>query len=85
MKTDKSVYTPPSFLPESRLRLVRVPFQHGERMEAHPDLAPLLREGWQVKSVAPRVIEGEGLTFLVVLQRPRLRRPAPRAVSGEAA
>lgn len=85
MKTEKAAYTPPSLLPESRLKLVLVPFRHGERVEAHPDLAPLLRQGWRVKSVAPRVVEGEGLKFLVVLHRPRLKRPRTSAASSQAA
>jgi hypothetical protein len=35
----------------------------------HPDVAPLLRNGWRVKSAVPRVVESEGAKLLVVLVR----------------
>lgn len=60
-------------LPEPRLKVLLVDFHRGKALSQHPDVAPLLEQGWEVKSVAPRVVEAEGLKLLVVLQRPRRR------------
>ncbi|MDX1531770.1 MAG: hypothetical protein R3362_09615 [Rhodothermales bacterium] len=73
-------YSLRSVLPEPRLKLLLVDFHRGESVESHPELRALRQEGWEVKSIAPRFVEGEGLKLLVVLQRARRTRP-PRQVA----
>lgn len=51
---------------------------HGDaRIAQHPDVAPWLERGWQVKSVTPRVIEALGPRQLVVLTPPADDGEAP--------
>lgn len=55
----------------SSSRVMLVDFRSGEAVNLHPDLCPLLQQGWTVKSAVPRLVEGEGLKLLVVLNRGR--------------
>lgn len=49
-----------------RTKLLLVPFRSGEAVSRHPEVMPYLKEGWNVKSAAPRVTP-EGTKLLVVL------------------
>lgn len=50
-------------------RVLLADFRCGEAVEQHPDVLPLLNEGWAIKSAVPRLVEGEGVKLLVVLHR----------------
>lgn len=50
-------------------RVLLVDFRSGEPVHRHPDIAPLLSDGWIVKSAVPRLVENQGLKLLVVLKR----------------
>lgn len=50
-------------------RVLLVDFRSGEPVHRHPDLLPLLVDGWMIKSAVPRLVENEGLKLLVVLRR----------------
>lgn len=54
----------------SRARLLRIDVRSEAPVDVHPDVAPLLRAGWAIKHTAPRLVEGEGLQWFVVLTRP---------------
>lgn len=49
-----------------RTKLVMVPFRSGEAVIRHPDICPLLEDGWKIKSATPRITT-EGTKLLVVL------------------
>ncbi len=53
---------------ETTLRLIDAPGR--DELDGHPELQPLLTDGWTVRRVAPRIVEGDGAQFLVVLERP---------------
>ena len=50
-------------------RVLLAEFRCGEAVEHHPEVSPLLQEGWAIKSAVPRLVEGEGVKLLVVLHR----------------
>ena len=54
-------------------RLLLVDFRNGEAVRDHPEIAPLLDEGWRIKSAVPRLVEAKGTRLLVVLAPPRAR------------
>ena len=56
--------------PEAGAKLLLVEFRSGEAVGLHPEVTPLLREGWRVRSAVPRIVEGEGLKLLVSLTQP---------------
>ncbi len=67
----------PSTTERSRLdalqtKIVIVDFRSGEAVRSHPDLAPLLKQGWQIRSAAPRIVETAGASMMVVLTQPAL-------------
>ena len=53
----------------SRVRLLRIDVRSDTPVDVHPDVAPLLHAGWAIKHAAPRLVEGEGLQWFVVLTR----------------
>lgn len=53
----------------ARAKLLLVDFRSGEAVRQHPDIAPLLEEGWSVTGAAPRVTP-DGTRLLVVLAPP---------------
>lgn len=52
-------------------KLLLLPFRSGEAVQQHPELAPLLAQGWRLKSAVPRIVEGDGLRLFVVLTQPQ--------------
>lgn len=58
----------------ARVRLLRIAVHQDMSQDAavryHPEVAPLLRKGWKIKSRMPRLVEGEGLQLFIVLTRP---------------
>lgn len=59
-------------LPDAKAgaKLLLVEFRSGEAVVLHPEVMPLLRQGWRVRSAVPRIVEGEGLKLLVTLTQP---------------
>ena len=55
-------------------KLLLVEFRSGEAVRMHPEIAPLLTEGWRIKSAVPRLVEAKGTRLLVVLTPPAVRR-----------
>lgn len=53
--------------PSSRVLVVE--FRSGEAVQQHPELVPLIEDGWNVRSAVPRLVDGEGIRLLVVLDR----------------
>ncbi len=77
----------------SVLKLMLISY-HGDHVLAeHPEVAPLLRSGWTMRSAAPRVAAGQQPMQLVVLERvagqpvepPHVRRRRAGAVAPPAA
>lgn len=60
--------SPPSDRSEMKLLLVSAPTQ--QKVALHPEIAPQLALGWNVRSAARRVVEDDGAKWLVVLERP---------------
>lgn len=54
-------------------KLLLVDFRSGEAVRKHPEIEPLLSQGWRIKSAVPRLVEAKGTKLLVVLTP-----PAPR-------
>src|SRR5690606_12225473 len=54
-------------------KLLLVDFRSGEAVRNHPEIAPLLRQGWRIKSAVPRLVEAKGTKLLVVLTPPTVR------------
>lgn len=54
----------------SRVRLLRIDFQPDTSIANHPEVAPLLRDGWHIRSKTPRLVEREGVQLFIVLTRP---------------
>ena len=85
MDTDKanSPYAPsrPPIAPDrDDSRLLLVDFRSGESVAQHPEIAPLLNDGWHIRSAVPRIVETEGTKLLVVVSRgTSTRRFAPAA------
>ena len=52
------------------VRLLRIGVSHDVPVYDHPKVAPLLRNGWRIKSKMPRLVEGEGVQLFIVLTRP---------------
>ena len=74
METDDapSPYAPtrPPIAPDHKdARLLLVDFRSGECVADHPEIAPLLKDGWHVRSAVPRIVEMEGTKLFVVLGR----------------
>ena len=65
-------------LPGIGAKLLLVEFRSGEAVDLHPEVAPLLRQGWRLRSAVPRIVEGEGLKLLVTLAQPGKRRGKKR-------
>lgn len=55
-------------------RLLLVDFRSGEAVRMHPEIAPLLNQGWRIKSAVPRLVEAKGTKLLVVMTPPSARR-----------
>ena len=53
--------------PTVQIRIL--PLRSGEAVSSHPDLAPLLKKGWEVLNASPRATR-EGAKLLVMLTRP---------------
>lgn len=51
-------------------KLLLVDFRSGEAVREHPEVEPLLSEGWRIKSAVPRLVEAKGTKLLVVLTPP---------------
>lgn len=51
------------------IKLLLVDFRNGESVCAHPEVAPMLNDGWTIRSAVPRIVEDEGTRLLVVLTR----------------
>ena len=74
--------------PETGAKLLLVEFRSGEAVGLHPEVTPLLSQGWRVRSAVPRIVEGEGLKLLVSLTqsgvpptRRALKQTSPRTAS----
>ena len=52
----------------SQVRLFRIEVRSDTPVD-HPEVAALLRAGWTLKQATPRLVEGEGLQWFVVLRR----------------
>jgi hypothetical protein len=50
-----------------------VDFRSGEAVRKHPEIEPLLSQGWRIKSAVPRLVEAKGTKLLVVLTPPAAR------------
>lgn len=61
--------TPSTTIASPTSRVLLVDFRAGEAVDRHPEVLPLAREGWVVKSAVPRLVENQGLKLLVVLKR----------------
>jgi hypothetical protein len=59
----------------SNVEITLVPFRHGTAPADHPDLQPLLNQGWTIKRTVLRLVEGGLLKHLVVLHRAALAAP----------
>lgn len=55
-------------------KLLLVDFRNGEAVRDHPEIEPLLLEGWRIKSAVPRLVESRGTRLLVVLAPPMAQR-----------
>lgn len=55
---------------KTQTKLTLVDFRSGESVSRHPELAPLIAEGWTVRSAVPRIVETDGPQLLVVLTKP---------------
>lgn len=55
---------------ELSVRFLLIQRGQAEDAGAHPEVAPLLQEGWKIGSIQPRVVEGKGSRLLVLLHRP---------------
>lgn len=53
----------------SRIRLLRIDVCSDTPMD-HPDVVALLRAGWSLKQATPRLVEGEGVQWFIVLTGP---------------
>lgn len=69
--------TVPSRSPSTRAatRILLVDFRGGECVSKHPDIMPLLEDGWHIRSAVPRLIEQEGTKLMVVMSRERRATP----------
>ncbi len=65
----ETVYANPNRNIGSRSRVMLVDFRSGESVHRHPEVVPLLGNGWIIKSAVPRLVENEGLKLLVVLKQ----------------
>lgn len=52
---------------ELNVRFLLIERGQNEDVGAHPEVVPLLQEGWEIGSVQPRVLEGKGSRLLVLL------------------
>ena len=66
---------------EQPIKLLLVDFRNGESVGAHPDVAPLLRDGWSIRSAVPRIVEEEGTRLFVVLTRRKTTKTFALAAS----
>lgn len=70
---------------EPGAKLLLVEFRSGEAVVLHPEVMPLLQQGWRIRSAVPRIVEGEGLKLLVTLTQsgkgPAIKK-MPETVSG---
>lgn len=69
MTSKRAASSAPSADHPARAKLLLVDFRSGEAVRQHPDVAPLLKDGWSVTGAAPRVTP-EGTRLLVVLAPP---------------
>ena len=53
----------------SDVRLLRIDVCSDTPVD-HPEVATLLRAGWTLKQATPRLVEGEGVQWFIVLTRP---------------
>lgn len=53
-----------------RTQLLLIDAADAADVALHPDVAPLLQQGWQIRSATPRLVEAQGTRLLVVLRRP---------------
>lgn len=60
-----SLTNAPAEAPGTKLMLVD--FRSGETVSRHPEIQAYLRQGWRIKSAAPRLVESGGTKLLVVL------------------
>lgn len=52
----------------AQIKLLLVPFRSDtSAIDEHPEVEPFLRAGWGITQATPRLVEGYGLQFLVVL------------------
>ena len=54
---------------DAPIKLLLVDFRSGESVCQHPDVKPMLSDGWSIRSAVPRLVEDEGTKLLVVLTR----------------
>lgn len=59
---------------KANVRFLLIERGQDEDVRDHPEVAPLLEEGWQIESIQPRVVE-EGSRLLVLLHRPATQPP----------
>lgn len=57
----------PASTPLPGTKLLLVDFRSGETISKHPEIQSYLRQGWRVKSAAPRLVEAGGTKLFVVL------------------
>jgi len=53
---------------KTRTRLLLLPFRSGEAVTEHPDLSPMIKDGWRIQSASPRVTK-DGTRLFVVLKQ----------------
>lgn len=63
------------------IKLLLVDFRNGEPVRVHPDVAPLLNDGWSIRSAVPRIVEDEGTRLFVVLTRRQQASTHPLAMA----
>lgn len=55
---------------QANTKLMLVSFRNGEAVARHPELMPYLRDGWEISSAVPRIVEHGGTRLFVVLRKP---------------
>lgn len=62
----------------SLTKLLLVDPRGSEALHQHPEVAPFLKQGWVVRSTAPRLVEAKGPRLLVVLAQEHRASPLMR-------
>ena len=64
--------------PASLTKLLLVDLRDGTGIDDHPEIAPLLEQGWTIRSATPRLVESKGMRLLVVMGQAHRTAPLTR-------